>query len=203
MKPPSPIQMIWQLGILCICMGLPGCRTSMPTQGARGVYVMDGVDHDLDFGTSGVAGNILLVFPADKKGNYTIYEFSQGAFYDTPECRQYACRAGNDGLLRCPGKNAAFEFECSNGQIIGVWRETTHGDKETVFYSRQDGKAAPAPAGKFLDEIRGVYALPGNTGADSMIVVMPHYAAGNRKELVITKIGHGRGLRIIYAREID
>lgn len=60
-----------------------------------------------------------------------------------------------------------------------------------VFYSRQDGKAAPAPAGKFLDEIRGVYALLGNTGADSMIVIMPHYAAGNRKELVITKIGHG------------
>lgn len=76
----------------------------MPHRGARGVCVMDGVDHDLDFGTSGVAGNILLVFPADKKGNYTIYEFSQGAFYDTPECRQYACRAGNNGLLHCSGK---------------------------------------------------------------------------------------------------
>lgn len=76
----------------------------MPHQGARGVYVMDGVDHDLEFGTSWVAGNILLVFPADKKGNCTIYEFSQGAFYDTPECRQYACRAGNNGLLHCSGK---------------------------------------------------------------------------------------------------
>lgn len=96
----------------------------MQPQSARGVYVMDGADHDLDFGTSGVEGNILIVYPTDKKGNCTIYEFTQGAFYDTPECRQYACRDGN-------------------------------------------------------------------TGADSMIVVMPHYAAGNRKELVITKIGHG------------
>lgn len=165
----------------------------MQPQSARGVYVMDGADHDLDFGTSGVEGNILIVYPTDKKGNCTIYEFTQGAFYDTPECHQYVCRAGNNGLLHCSGKDTAFGLECANGRIIGLWRETTHGDKETVFYSRQEGKAAPRPAGKFFDEIRGVYAPSGNTGADSMIVVIPHYTANDRKELVITKIGHGFG----------
>lgn len=163
----------------------------MQPQSARGVYVMDGANHDLDFGTSGVEGNILIVFPTDQKGNCTIYEFTQGAFYDTPECNQYVCRAGNNGLLHSPGKDTVFEFVCANGRIIGLWRETTHGDKEPVFYSWQEGKPAPRPAGKFFDEIRGVYAPSGNTGADSMIVVMPHYAANDRKELVVTKIGHG------------
>lgn len=41
----------------------------MQPQSTRGVYVMDGADHDLDFGTSGVEGNILIVYPTDKKGN--------------------------------------------------------------------------------------------------------------------------------------
>lgn len=121
--------------------------------------MLDGVDHGLDFGTSGVAGNTMIVFPCGKKSNYFIYEFSQGAFYDTPECHQYTCRAGNDGLLHCPGKDTAFEFEYLNGQITGIWGAKTHGNLETFFYSRQDGKAAPAPAGRFFDEIRGVYSL--------------------------------------------
>ena len=69
MKQPSTIHVILQLGILCICLGMPGCRSGMQPQSTRGVYVMDGADHDLDFGTSGVEGNILIVYPADKKGN--------------------------------------------------------------------------------------------------------------------------------------
>ncbi len=72
-------------------MGMQGCRTTLPSQTARGVYALDGVDHDLDFGTSGVAGNILIVFPNGKEGNCTIYEFTQDAFYATPQCHQYAC----------------------------------------------------------------------------------------------------------------
>lgn len=98
MKQPSTIHVILQLGILCICLGLPGCRTGMQPQSARGVYVMDGANHDLDFGTSGVEGNILIVFPTDKKGNCTIYEFTQGAFYDTPECHQYVCHTGHERI---------------------------------------------------------------------------------------------------------
>lgn len=90
MKHLTTFQLFRYVGILSMCMGVVGCRTTMPhTPTAQGVYVLDGVDHDLDFGTSGVAGNTMIVFPCGKKGNYFIYEFSQRAFYDTPECHQY------------------------------------------------------------------------------------------------------------------